>query len=367
MFRSFYISLNATSVLNTRPEARPFSPVPRMSDVVAVKRQLIKAREAVKRKLQALKEGVAGQEFLLTKAYEPITRSIQNLKTELTNEIKSEIKREKEPTWAKEDVPITSTPTRTPPPRPKIRRSDAFTNTDVQPSPSFLRLENIGEVDTTTTNTPTISNTERRAERAAEELAYEAAKEAYLQYISSPQFLEYLEEFDPLPRSYIEGVMTDLEGGQFNNEEGHIRMDKVRYDWRTDNFMIGDTIITFTGPNLCIGEEICYKGSVGLYELLFKVNTSYPFSIKQKKDYADILKKTHALYSLRSQRTQPTWGHGMLLDLNDKPIEYVYFDDANELCDRLKLLVASQEAGNTNHRNEITSILEELRECGIIE
>lgn len=47
-------------------------------------------------------------------------------------------------------------------------------------------------------------------------------------------------------------------------------------------------------------------------------------------------------------------------------IVYEYYDDPNELCDRLQLLVASQSAGNSNHDQEINSILEELRERKII-
>lgn len=46
--------------------------------------------------------------------------------------------------------------------------------------------------------------------------------------------------------------------------------------------------------------------------------------------------------------------------------DYIYWDDPNELIERLKLLIASQSAGNTNHDNEIISIIEELKEAGII-
>lgn len=55
----------------------------------------------------------------------------------------------------------------------------------------------------------------------------------------------------------------------------------------------------------------------------------------------------------------------MVVD-NNKTKSYVYWDNANELCGRLKLLIASQNAGHTGHQNEIVSILEELREAKII-
>lgn len=46
--------------------------------------------------------------------------------------------------------------------------------------------------------------------------------------------------------------------------------------------------------------------------------------------------------------------------------DYVYWDDPNELIERLKLIIASRNAGNSNHDNEIISIIEELKEAGII-
>lgn len=47
-------------------------------------------------------------------------------------------------------------------------------------------------------------------------------------------------------------------------------------------------------------------------------------------------------------------------------ISYEYYDDPNELCDRLRLLIASRAAGNTNHAQEINSIIDELRESRFI-
>ena len=47
-------------------------------------------------------------------------------------------------------------------------------------------------------------------------------------------------------------------------------------------------------------------------------------------------------------------------------LDYVYWDDPNELVDRLQLLTAERSAGNPSHINEIHSIIEELREAGYI-
>lgn len=67
---------------------------------------------------------------------------------------------------------------------------------------------------------------------------------------------------------------------------------------------------------------------------------------------------------------QPTAARGNSLKKDFIPyipnITYEYWDDPNELCKRLRLLIASQNAGNTNHTQEINSIIEELSERGII-
>jgi len=46
----------------------------------------------------------------------------------------------------------------------------------------------------------------------------------------------------------------------------------------------------------------------------------------------------------------------------DNAIDYVHWDDANELVDRLRLLNASHRVGNNAHDNKMLSIIEELRE-----
>ena len=46
--------------------------------------------------------------------------------------------------------------------------------------------------------------------------------------------------------------------------------------------------------------------------------------------------------------------------------DYRYWDDPNELVDRLRILIAERNAGNNNHDNEILAIIEELREARYI-
>ena len=49
-----------------------------------------------------------------------------------------------------------------------------------------------------------------------------------------------------------------------------------------------------------------------------------------------------------------------------KDQSFIYWDDPNELVERLQMLLSSKNAGNNNHNNEMNSIIEELKEANII-
>lgn len=74
-------------------------------------------------------------------------------------------------------------------------------------------------------------------------------------------------------------------------------------------------------------------------------------SLRSAQKTGESLSKPQTTYKLASNRKS----------------NYVYWNDPNELVDRLRLLMASQAAGHTGHDNEIISIIEELREAEIIE
>lgn len=59
-------------------------------------------------------------------------------------------------------------------------------------------------------------------------------------------------------------------------------------------------------------------------------------------------------------------GGGLLRYEPSVRVRYRFFDDPNEICDRLRLLVGERRAGNDGVNGEILSIVEELRELGVI-
>lgn len=89
-----------------------------------------------------------------------------------------------------------------------------------------------------------------------------------------------------------------------------------------------------------------------------------PIKSNKGRKYLDIIKPLFQLPDTESNFAQ---GTGLpLVKRLKKDIDYIYWDDPNELVERLKLLIASKNAGNTGLDNEIITIVEELRESGIL-
>lgn len=70
----------------------------------------------------------------------------------------------------------------------------------------------------------------------------------------------------------------------------------------------------------------------------------------------------------KKKKDDATTGSGIETEFipYNENVAYEFYDNPNELCDRLRLLIASKAAGNTNHVQEINSLISELRESGYI-
>ena len=135
-------------------------------------------------------------------------------------------------------------------------------------------------------------------------------------------------------------------------------------------------------------DGVRYIDTPGLYQLIFKrIPDDVIYTEEDKQKYKSMLLATNAHRRNHAE-------HGRLLSnkgykykyviaplmygkkvgsdipcamtLNDNAINYVHWDDPNELVDRLRLLNASRQAGHNAHDNEMLSIIEKLREAGII-
>ncbi|XP_011858847.1 PREDICTED: uncharacterized protein LOC105556369 [Vollenhovia emeryi] len=150
--------------------------------------------------------------------------------------------------------------------------------------------------------------------------------------------------------------------------------------------MIGNKRIDLDKNDDIIVDGKKYTGTQGLYELIFK---KFPeedsYTKSDKRNYKSILLATNAHRRDHNMHNpvNSNKGHkyrniiapllkgvreGMpcTVTLNNNKIDYVHWDDPNELVDRFRLLEASRQAGHNDHDNEIMSIIEELREAGLI-
>lgn len=167
----------------------------------------------------------------------------------------------------------------------------------------------------------------------------------------------------------------------------------VHFDPTTNEYRLGSKKVTFSGKNNIIIDGKNVGSSQGLYELLFTSdpdeNLISKSDINQYKmllestgvhlnklgnvksnpgtKYKNYIQKMFPPKSgLSSKTTTLPTGSGMMITDTLTPIKYVYWNDPNELCDRLRLLLSSKSAGHSAHDVEISSIIEELREIGII-
>jgi hypothetical protein len=183
--------------------------------------------------------------------------------------------------------------------------------------------------------------------------------------------------------NYFHKVLTDS-----NREIDHtygISMDPELNYWK-----LGDSVIDLDeGAIVVKNKRFLY--TPGFFELIFmKAPNNDLITNEDMKRYKDILeitsvhrkrdgsvktnkgfKYTNIISNLFPPKTNTVASkrgkgiHFMNL-LGDAKIDYRHWNDVNELVDRLRLLVMSKRAGHTGHDNEITAIVEELREAGAI-
>lgn len=157
----------------------------------------------------------------------------------------------------------------------------------------------------------------------------------------------------------------------------------------TDNGLyIGNSIINVTPTNdIYIGGKK-YKGTNGLFELIFKQEPT-KYNENDLKTFKTICEETNAhrkaysnnnpVYRNRSKKYRliisklfPTRlnkqveGSGVgIKNMYDTNI--IYYNNINKLVDRLRLLYEAVQAGHTGVDNEIIALTEELRSRGVIE
>lgn len=314
-------------------------------------KELVKTRNILKKKLHSIKTNEADTHLQLRDTFKPITDPLKEL-IDKSNKFSSTSKEGNDVFKGKSgnkksfsrDIPSTSTPN-------KYKEEAAFSNS------KFLN-DNVDDADDDDDEFYSQSETPQNIN----------TKETY----ADLQLLEMNHELDN-----IYGPHKDI-----NNV------------WK-----FGNSNIILTDDKIHIGHQI-WALTPGLFSLIFhKTPKGYDKSELEiykkilintnahKRDYKadEQIKGTRAykykhiigkLFKKKSQKNLPIsspnatksnyMGDGLMKFNSSKP-NYIYWDDPNELVDRLRLLLASQVAGHTNHNNEIVSIIEELHEANIID
>lgn len=305
-------------------------------------KEIVELSDSIRKKYQMLKRGSAETDVLLQKTFKPIVDPLQTLvkekkrkriktETEVKKEIKSEYQDDND-----EVFPET------------LKHDDVF--------PKTLNLETLVE------STPI-------AEKVLEET------------LSTPEGAEYikhfLQQYGPLASKYMILYVTDDK-----------TIDKTLHGLRyVDNeWQFGNKTFTVDKEDNIYIDDTKYEGTPGLFELIFLKEPNQDIITKTDYDMyvkilntASVLKKRYDPFgsgqgsrskkyvSIIAPRLRSKSGTGFIKHYHQKAPDLVYWDDPNELVERLILLIASKDAGHSNHDNEILSITEELREAGYIE
>lgn len=180
-----------------------------------------------------------------------------------------------------------------------------------------------------------------------------------------------------------------VEANQHNNSEEEyktLKLGKHVFGIRRENGYnkIGNQGVNINQDILNVANNK-FELTEGLKELLTKSKPQLNYSNEDLKVYKQILMLTNAhlikyqdgndinvnksykyRYIISKLFNKTKKGRGIEFKNTMYP-NIIYYDDVNELIDRLRLLHAEKQAGNTGVDNEIISIQEELREIGLIE
>lgn len=382
-----------------------------------IARQLVDARAAVRDKIKTLKSNIADSKLQLESTFSPLTEPLKTIASKLQentidlSETDGYVKQEEEDDYFKKEIspkkkamksfqikrkkfvaPVSrfnvvkeamSTPLRS-------NFEDATTENADEPTEEVFE-STVADHDSSDESSEFERNEELQDSNEIDvpesDINLQHIKHAIAEQLKTPEVREALKQFHELPRSYLVQFKLDVVKKEFDRKFG-VRDVK-------GNLYLGNGEVQFDGPDILIDDKK-YVGTQGLYELIFK-KVPKKFSKQDAQNYLDILLRTNAHHVdydpnrkvassksgkyvtivkplLKGQRPNVWWarswkGAGIIQKklTPDRKLQYTYWDDPNELVNRLRLLIASYSAGNGSHLNEIISIVEELREAHIIQ
>lgn len=341
-----------------------------------IAREIAKTSDSIRKKYQALKTGKMEEDLALERHFKPITEplkqiveqsaaveslgpEIESLSMSEAKDLEKDVKQGTKRTRSLfQDSLVTSTPNQL----KRKRRKESLDDTSMAAVP--LQPATIVEEDVFETTPESFVSTVQRQLQTAE----------------GQNTLR--EHFGPLGQQYISSILSQDKNSSMDYVYG------VKFT--NEGMMLGDKRFDVDNDDNIFIDGIKYLGTPGLYELIFKrIPDDAIYTEEDKNKYKSILLATNA-HRRGSNILNPVLGNKgfkykyiigpltfdrktgrgigipLAMTLNNNKIDYVHWNDPNELVDRLRLLEASRHAGNNAHDNEIMSIIEELREAGLI-
>lgn len=390
----------------------------------SLKRKLLQSREAIKRKFNELRSDVVHQENYLEKKFKPIADPLKELLKNVKIE-RPEIKPEsQEMSFITPEAFSSPKQKKTSPQsllesHSRLQRTSSFlenqpvaSHSRLQPTVSFLESQPVAQYDP--------------IEEEVDEFVHIDPQQLEDIQHRSRAVQEYIESYGGLSKEYILGHLLDTvrEYDTTYGPRREILKDRNNREYDTGKWLLGSGYIDFNknGDYIYITtrdrKTFTYKGSLALYELIFKNVPNKAVvekDMQAKRDYKDIIERTNlhkrgfsANAPLRSnsgrkymdfikpitkgdfnepkpirsalprpsiggqpkpnrslQSSSSIGGRGML-NLENKKVQYVPYKNPNTLVGRLRILLGSKLAGNTSNDNEIVYIIEELKRSKII-
>lgn len=290
-------------------------------------KEIIRLSDVVRKKYSDLKRGRFESEEAFQKAMKPVVSPFEQLASQLTLQ----------------------------PPSDKSKKTTSetaakATQTTTAAIPDFLKSEEVLKFDP--------------------EMTVEDIIESKLQTTEGiEEIREHLNKLGNIAGKYLALYIT--------GDKNIIDKTQIGIRHNGSEWVIGDSKIGIDNNDIIILDKE-FEGSEGLYELLFMRNPNdEKITEKDVENYREILKLTNAnrrSYSADKQiqglntakYKKYVAGKGLKQYTSVTP-NYIFWNEPNELVQRLMLLTASEAAGHSAHVNEKISIIEELREANIIE
>jgi hypothetical protein len=344
-------------------------------------KQIAKTSDSIRRKYRALKTGKMDEDIALERHFKPIIEPLKQIVGITEESIAPKI--ENETFFSGEEEEYAD-------PKPKRKRSNAsFDNSMMASTPVKSMLKRSRTVPSTLNETSKILQPRELSYEHPHALSVEDVFEitneplvtSVRHQLQTSEGQEKLQtHYGPLGQKYLGAVLSGKKAVNIDNVYGVY--------FNNGGTMLGDKRVDLDKQDDVIIDQKRYAGTPGLYELIFMKFPNETIVTKlDKQKYKSILLATnahrrgHSMHNpilgnrghkykniIASLLSGKKVGKGIprAMTLNDNKTDYIHWDDPNELVDRLRLLEASRQAGHNAHDNEILSIIEELREAGLI-